>query len=184
MIKKFQNFDLSEQNISEDYVKDLLKKISKLEEYNQNLNDKIDQLEDDVRDMEKSNDDKSERIYGLEESFEKLEKENSKLEDEKQRLEKVEESLSSEKKDLEKRIEIYEEPYKVFLDQKNEHYQSDIVTLFHTYLDLMEDYPSEFGILIRKNMRPRYDRLMYAMLNKEWVDGFTGDGAGLLSRYE
>lgn len=183
MIKNFSNFNVSEQDVSDKYVQELLAKIGKLETENQDLSDRIDELEDDAKDLQKSIEDKDSKIYGLEESFEKMEKQSSKFEDEIQRLEKVEETLNEEKKDLERKISIYEEPYKVFED-KDSSYQADITTLFHTYLDLMEDYPDKFGVLVRKYMRPRYDRLLFAMLNKEWVDGFTGEGAGLLSRYE
>jgi chromosome segregation ATPase len=183
MISNFSNFKVNEQDVSDSYVQGLIDQISRLEDLNQNLNDKIDQLEDDIRDMEKTNDDQSEKIYGLEESFEKLEKQYSKLEDEKESLEKTEGKLIEEKQDLEAQLKIFHESYTTF-DKGTDEEKLKVVEAFLDMLDIMEDRPLEFGALLRKEMkeRPRFERVINATLNQEWVESYTGGGSGLLNR--
>jgi chromosome segregation ATPase len=184
MIINFSNFKVNEEEVSDSYVKELINKISKLEEYKMNLSDRIDELENDVYQLENAIEKKDEEIYGLQESFEKLEKQYSKLEDEKESADKREEKLMDEIADFEKQIKIYQDSDSVF-SKGSEEDKKNIVSTFMDYLDTMEDYPLEFGSLIRENMRlyKRYDSLVHKMLNKEWVQGFTGSGASLLNRY-
>lgn len=183
MIKNFDNYFLNEEERSDKYVRELLDKIQFLENQNSDLVDRIDELEDDIRELEKSNDDKSEKIYGLEESFEKLEKENYKLRDEIERLEELEEKLTGEKKDLERELEIYTDSYKIF-DSGDEQGKIQVINSFLGMLDLMEDRPIEFGSTLRKEIKStRFERLVSAMLNKEWVDTYTGSAASLLNRF-
>ena len=185
MISNFSNFKVNEEEVSDSYVQELIDKISKLEEYKMNLSDRIDELEDDVYNLENSIEKKDEEIYGLQESFEKLEKWNSKLETEKESANKREEKLMDEIGAFEKQIKIYQDSDSVFSKGSDED-KNNIVSTFMDYLETMEDYPVEFGSLIRENMktRPRYNDLVYKMLNKEWVEGFTGSGASLLNRYK
>jgi chromosome segregation ATPase len=184
MISNFSNFKVNEQDVSDSYVQGLIDQISRLEDLNQYLNDKIDQLEDDIRDMEKTNDDQSEKIYGLEESFEKLEKQYSKLEDEKESLEKTEGKLIDEKQDLEAQLKVFHESYTTF-DKGTEEEKLKVVESFLDMLDLMEDRPLEFGATLRREMkkRPRFERLINEMLNKEWVETYTSSGSGLLNKF-
>jgi chromosome segregation ATPase len=185
MISNFSNFKVNEEEVSDSYVQELIDKISKLEENKMNLSDRIDELEDDVSNLENDIDKKDEEIYGLQESFEKLEKWYSKLEDEKESADKREEKLMDEIGAFEKQLKIYQDSDSVF-SKGSEEDKNNIVSTFMDYLETMEDYPLEFGGLVRKNMklRPRYVELVNKILNKEWVQGFTGSGSGLLNRYE
>jgi predicted RNase H-like nuclease (RuvC/YqgF family) len=183
MIKDFDNYFLNEEERPDKYVNELLDKIQFLESQNSDLVDRIDELEDDIRELEKSNDDQSGKIYGLEESFEKLEKENSRLEDEIERLEKLEEEWIDEKEDLVRELVIYTDPYKIF-DSGDEQGKIQVVDSFLGVLDLMEDRPIEFGSTLRKEIKStRFESLVSAMLNKEWVDTYTGSAASLLNRF-
>lgn len=177
MIKNFSQYNLSEQSeYDQEYVDKLLDKITDLE-------NRIDELEDDISDLEKSKDDKDEQIYGLNDSYDKLEKENSKLEDEVESWGKQEEKWMDEKQDLEAQLKIYIESYSIF-DKGTDEEKMKVIEAFLDMLDIMEDRPLEFGGMLRKEMkkRPRFERLINAMLNKEWVDTYTGSGSGLLGR--
>jgi chromosome segregation ATPase len=183
MISNFSNFKVNEEEVSDSYVQELIDKISKLEEYKMNLDDRIDELEDDVYNLENSIEKKDEEIYGLQESFEKLEKWNSKLETEKESADKREEKLMDEIGAFEKQLKIYQNSDSVF-SKGSEEDKNNIVSTFMDYLEAMEDYPLEFGNLIRENvkMRPKYNDLVHRMLNKEWLEGFIGSGSALLMR--
>lgn len=185
MIRNFSNFNVNEEDVSDSYIQELIDKISKLEEYKMNLSDRIDELEDDVYNLENSIEEKGLEIYGLEESFEKLEKQYSKLEDEKESADKREEKLMDEIGAFEKQLKNYQDSYNVFSKGSDED-KNNLVSTFMDYLEIMEDYPIEFGSLIRENMkmRPKYNDLVYKILNKEWTEGFTGSGASLINRYK
>lgn len=179
MIRKFSNFNIreSEDSESDTYIEGLLQKISDLE-------DKVDELEDDIRDLEKSKDDKDEEIYGLNDSYAKLEKYNSKLEDEIESWSKQEEKWIDEKSDLEAELKIFKESYTIF-EKGTDQQKMEVISAFLDMLDLMEDKPLEFGASLRTEMksRPRFVRLVNAMLNQEWVDAYTGSGGSLLNKF-
>ena len=178
MIKKFKDYNLYllEKNEDDDYIKELLDKIY-------NLEYSVDALKDEISDLNNQIDEKDNEIYGLEESFEKLEKQYSKLEDEKELLEKSEEKLIDEKKDLEAELKIFQESYTIF-EKGTEEEKSLVIKAFLNMLDIMEDKPLEFGNLLRKetNKRSTFKRLINSMLNKEWLESYTGGGSGLLGR--
>ena len=177
MIKNFTQYNLSEQSeYDQEYVDKLLDKISDLE-------DRVDELEDDIKDLENTIEKKDEQIYGLDDSYSKLEKENSKLEDEVESWGKQEEKWMDEKQDLEAQLKIYIESYSIF-DKGTDDEKMKVIEAFLDMLDIMEDRPLEFGGMLRKEMkkRPRFERLINAMLDKEWVDTYTGSGSGLLGR--
>jgi chromosome segregation ATPase len=177
MIKNFTQYNLSEQSeYDQEYVDKLLDKISDLE-------DRVDELEDDIKDLENTIEKKDEQIYGLDDSYSKLEKENSKFEDEIESLNKQEQKLIDEKQDLEAQLKIYIESYSIF-DKGTDDEKMKVIEAFLDMLDIMEDRPLEFGGMLRKEMkkRPRFERLINAMLDKEWVDTYTGSGSGLLGR--
>ena len=183
MIKDFDSYFINEEGAPDKYVQDLLDKIQTLENQNSDLVDRINELTDEIRELEKSNDDRSEKIYGLEESFEKLEKENSRLEDEIKRYEKLEEEWIDEKENLVRELVIYTDPYKIF-DSGDEQGKIQVVDSFLGVLDLMEALPIEFGSVLRKEIKStRFERLVSVMLNKEWVDTYTGSAASLLNRF-
>jgi chromosome segregation ATPase len=184
MIKDFDRYFLNEEETSKKYVQELLDKIQSLENQNSDLVDRIDELTDEIRELEKSNDDQSEKIYGLEESFEKLEEENSSLEDELKGYEKLEEEWIDEKKDLERELEIYTDSYKIF-DSGDEQGKTQVIHSFLDMLDLMEDLPIEFGSVLRKEIKStrRFERLVGVMLNKEWVDTYTGSAVSFINRF-
>ena len=184
MIKNFSEYKLNEEEVPNDYIKELLSQIKSLEDKNSDLVDRIDELEYDIKDLESTVDKKDDEIYGLEDSYSKLEKENSKFESEIESWGKQEEKWVDEKQDLEAQLKIFQDPYTIF-DKGTEDEKMKVVEAFLDMLDIMEDRPIEFGSMLRKEMqtRTRFKRLINAMLNKEWVDSYTGSGGSLLNNF-
>lgn len=180
MIKGFKDFSVNEDN--NDYIKELLSKIENLEKENDALIDQISDLDNQIIDLEDASDKKSDKIYDLEDDFSKLEKEKDKLETELEKYEKKEQDLNSEISSLSKQLEIINDPYGVITEGTEEDKQ-ELIYRLKDILNVMEDYPLEIGGLIGKEFRPKFDRLLYVTLNKEWLDGFTGKGASLLNKF-
>jgi chromosome segregation ATPase len=185
MIKNFSEYKLNEEEVPNDYIKELLSQIKSLEDKNSDLVDRIDELEDDIKDLEKTVDEKDDEIYGLEDSYSKLEKENSKFESEIESWKKQEEKWIDEKQDLEAQLKIFQDPYTIF-NKGTEDEKTKVVEAFLDMLDIMEDRPIEFGSMLRKEMKTltRIKRLINSMLNKEWVDAYTGSGGSLLNNFD
>lgn len=183
MIKSFENFDIDEQSEENSRIEELLKTITELEEQNSLLVDKITDMNDTIDDLEDSLGKKENEIYELEDSIEKLERENKRLENENESWEKDGERWSDEKQELNEALNALSNPSEVFYKKESEEKKLMIIQSFIDTLNVMEDYPIEFGSLLLKE-GTRYDRLLRFSLNPEWIKTYLGGGASILNRLD
>jgi chromosome segregation ATPase len=180
MIKNFSKFNINEEDSSY-LINQLNERISKLEEENDRLEDRISELKDEISDLVDTVSKKEDDIYGLENSIEKAEKQISKLERENEKYEETEANLIDEKNFLSRELDDFLDPYSGFEDG-DEYKKEKLTDVFLIFIDIMREYPIEFGNLIKSRMGNRTKESLYDFLNKEWLDTYTGKGSSFLNR--